>query len=311
MHRPRRPAHSLTLALIALGSGCASTEAELPEDLQPVEIEWIYDAQREDVGDLPRTHWRSDGKALVLDPRVPEELRTFEVLDPSVGTRERLVDVASATATMRSWLKESAPESIEWPLSFDAAGERALYLYEGDVFVLELERSTFRRITETPEEETSPSFSPDGTHVAFVRENDLWVSRLEDRLETRLTTTGTDTLLNGTLSWVYWEEIFGQPRHRLLVVAGLLRRSRSSRADESAGGARSSSRTSSPRSREVIRQRYPKAGEHEPDRCAPAIVPVDRDHDPDVGAARPAELRVPRARQVAARQSRQASRCRR
>ncbi|HEX9974229.1 MAG TPA: S9 family peptidase, partial [bacterium] len=37
-----------------------------------------------------------------------------------------------------------------------------------------------------------------------------YVYNLEHGIETRLTTDGSETILNGTLSWVYWEEVFGR-----------------------------------------------------------------------------------------------------
>lgn len=47
--------------------------------------------------------------------------------------------------------------------------------------------------------------------VAFTRDNDLWVRNISDGVETRLTSDGTDLVLNGYASWVYYEEIFGRP----------------------------------------------------------------------------------------------------
>ncbi len=52
--------------------------------------------------------------------------------------------------------------------------------------------------------------SPDGTLVAFTRDNDLWVRSVADSVETRLTFDGSELVLNGYASWVYYEEIFGR-----------------------------------------------------------------------------------------------------
>ena len=52
--------------------------------------------------------------------------------------------------------------------------------------------------------------SPDGTKEAFTRDNDLWVRSLPDSTETRLTFDGSELILNGYASWVYYEEIFGR-----------------------------------------------------------------------------------------------------
>lgn len=52
--------------------------------------------------------------------------------------------------------------------------------------------------------------SPDGKMVAFTRDNDLWVRSVADSTETRLTFDGSDVILNGYASWVYYEEILGR-----------------------------------------------------------------------------------------------------
>jgi dipeptidyl-peptidase-4 len=55
-------------------------------------------------------------------------------------------------------------------------------------------------------------FSPDGTRVGFVSENDLYVQGLADGRVTRLTNDGSRTILNGRFDWVYEEEFtLGSP----------------------------------------------------------------------------------------------------
>ena len=56
------------------------------------------------------------------------------------------------------------------------------------------------------------TFSPDGTKVAFVRDNDLFVCDLAGGTETRITTNGkSNEIINGATDWVYEEE-FGFSR---------------------------------------------------------------------------------------------------
>ncbi len=49
-------------------------------------------------------------------------------------------------------------------------------------------------------------FSPDGTRVGFVRENDLYVEDVATGRITRLTNNGSHTMINGTSDWVNEEE---------------------------------------------------------------------------------------------------------
>ena len=62
-----------------------------------------------------------------------------------------------------------------------------------------------------PEGAVNLTYSPDSTMLAFTRSNDLYVIDIATGRETRLTFDGTDLILNGYASWVYYEEIFGRP----------------------------------------------------------------------------------------------------
>ena len=55
------------------------------------------------------------------------------------------------------------------------------------------------------------TYSPDSTKIAFTRDNDLYVVEIATGEETRLTFDGTDVIMNGYASWVYYEEILGRP----------------------------------------------------------------------------------------------------
>src|SRR5205085_3522927 len=146
--------------------------------------------------------------------------------------------------------------------TFDPAGRRALYVFDGDLFLLDLASARFSRLTRTVAEERSPEFSPDGERLAFVRANDLYVVDLDTQAETRVTRDGSETILNGTLSWLYWEEVFGRrdvgywwsPDSKSLAYL---------QTDESSVEVSSfvDFRPDNPR---VIRQRYPKAGKPNP-----------------------------------------------
>ena len=62
-----------------------------------------------------------------------------------------------------------------------------------------------------PEGAVNLTYSPDSTKLAFTRNNDLYVVDIASGNEQRLTFDGTDLILNGYASWVYFEEILGRP----------------------------------------------------------------------------------------------------
>jgi dipeptidyl-peptidase-4 len=50
-------------------------------------------------------------------------------------------------------------------------------------------------------------FSPDGTRVAYVRANNIYVERLDNGAIAAVTRDGSETTINGTSDWVYEEEL--------------------------------------------------------------------------------------------------------
>ena len=55
------------------------------------------------------------------------------------------------------------------------------------------------------------TYSPDSTLAAFTRAGDLYIKVVSDGREVRLTRDGSNLIMNGYASWVYYEEIFGRP----------------------------------------------------------------------------------------------------
>jgi len=177
-----------------------------------ITVEWVYSDTAKAIAAVHKYQWLEDNTAILFDTRLEKKERTFLKLDPQ--TQSELgpaVDREKAVASLQEYLgKEDSTEYLEWPLSFDPYGNYAVYLYKKDIFLLDLASSEFRRVTQTETAEKAPRFSPDGSRLAFVRENDLYIYDLAANREKRLTSDGSDTILNGTVSWVYWEEIFGR-----------------------------------------------------------------------------------------------------
>ena len=225
--------------------------------------EWIFSDEAERLAEVPQFTWLADSSAILYDIRQPETQRTYERLDPATRERRPVIDMHKAVASLVA-VDSSAEvqQSLPWPESFDTAGRQAVFLFHGDIFLLDLSSSSFLRVTNTPAEEKDVEFSPDGHFLAFVRSNDLYVFDIAAKKELRLTSDGSDKLLNGTLSWVYWEEIFGRrdigywwsPDSRSIAYL---------QTDE-AGVPESTFVDFQPVHERIIHQRYPKTGEENP-----------------------------------------------
>ena len=199
----------LALTVLFLLSCCAANTLG-QTGKRELSLEWIFSAEGRTVASVPATAWLDDGTLVILDNRRPPAAQTFEKLNPATGQRQSIVDSARALASLKRAVQGMNIGVLPWPLAFDGSGAQALYIFNTDVFVLELDTAQFRRLTSTPAEETSASFSPNGRRVAYVRSNNLYFFDLDTNRETQITRDGSETLLNGTLSWVYWEEVFGR-----------------------------------------------------------------------------------------------------
>ena len=117
------------------------------------------------------------------------------------------------------------PRSFKW-----LGSKEVVFSFDGSYsdtacFKLQVPRSwgkALRRIPATapekyadfplrPEDAVNLTYSPDSTRLAFTRGGNLWVADIESGEERQLTFDGSETVMNGYASWVYYEEIFGRP----------------------------------------------------------------------------------------------------
>ncbi len=94
--------------------------------------------------------------------------------------------------------------------SFTSDYSSFLYSFRNDLYHYSVRTGRFKRLTATPDPEMNPRFSPNGKYVAFTRNHNLYALDVENGLEYKLTTDGSDTIYNGWASWVYYEEILGR-----------------------------------------------------------------------------------------------------
>jgi dipeptidyl-peptidase-4 len=133
-------------------------------------------------------------------------------------------DAASGGKTILASAQALTPAGEKKPLNVDSyefsKDETQVLLFtntkkvwrkntRGDYWVLELAAKKLRKLggEAAPSTLMFAKFSPDGTRVAYVRENNLHVQNLADLKITTLTRNGSDTLINGTSDWVNEEEL--------------------------------------------------------------------------------------------------------
>lgn len=109
-------------------------------------------------------------------------------------------------------LQKALPKGVmaEAPAEASPDFSKFIYDFKGDLYLLLPKTQTFRRLTATAEAEKNPRLSPDGRFVAYTRGNNLFAHDLDGNLEYEVTADGSETILNGYASWVYFEEILGR-----------------------------------------------------------------------------------------------------
>jgi dipeptidyl-peptidase-4 len=109
-------------------------------------------------------------------------------------------------------LQKVLPQGVmaEAPADMSPDYSKFIYNIKNDLYLFLPKTQTFRRLTATPEEEQNPKLSPDGRLLAYTRGHNLYALDLDKGLEYQVTADGSETILNGYASWVYFEEILGR-----------------------------------------------------------------------------------------------------
>ncbi|MFN5642783.1 MAG: DPP IV N-terminal domain-containing protein [Sphingobacteriales bacterium] len=90
-----------------------------------------------------------------------------------------------------------------------ASRTKIVYTQNNDIYYA-VGTQTPIRLTNDVTPEMNPTFSPDSQYIAFTRANDLYTIHIDSKKETRLTHDGSNLILNGYASWIYFEEILGR-----------------------------------------------------------------------------------------------------
>jgi dipeptidyl-peptidase-4 len=159
--------------------------------------------------------WEADGKGyLVLEDAGKGEAQDIVRYDAASGQKSMLVAASKLVPA-----GASTPLVVEeFEVSPDA---RKLLLFtntarvwrsntRGDYWVIDLASGKLQKLGgKAPASSLMfAKFSPDGSRVGYVRENNIYVENLADGSVAQLTNDGTFHLINGTFDWVYEEELF-------------------------------------------------------------------------------------------------------
>lgn len=221
--RPHRLAVCLSFLFLTLAPLAPSPFAEaLPGTAPPalyaqepgrLTLERIYDSAEFRGAFFGPARWLADGSGYTtVEPS--RVVRGLDIVryDPATGSREILVPATSLVPPGSS--RPLIPEDYAWSddgtrlLIFTNTRRVWRVNSRGDYWVLDLEGGGLRQLGGDADEATLmfAKFSPRGDRVAYVRENDVYVERLDGGDIVKLTEGGSETLINGTFDWAYEEE---------------------------------------------------------------------------------------------------------
>lgn len=81
------------------------------------------------------------------------------------------------------------------------------YSFRAHYYVYDIRRGTMKRVSNAPGKQRGATISHDGTMVAFMRDNNIFISNLDYGTELQITKDGAEgKVINGTPDWGYEEE---------------------------------------------------------------------------------------------------------
>jgi dipeptidyl-peptidase-4 len=163
------------------------------------------------VSDLVDIAWTSDGKAYTAIEENASGNTDLYRVDALTGTKA--VVVRGADLVPPGAVKPVAIEQYQ----FSGDGSKLLIFTnsarvwrentKGTFFVWDLTARRLTPVSTRPGYQQFAKFSPDGRRVAFVRDNNIYVTDLATGDETAVTRDGGENVINGTSDWVYEEEL--------------------------------------------------------------------------------------------------------
>ncbi|HQH72344.1 MAG TPA: DPP IV N-terminal domain-containing protein, partial [bacterium] len=220
------------LSLTFTGFSAVAEEANQP-GWKDITLEWIY--QKDKLGIPPvdprqprDLQWSTEGHWLAYLVSYATEAPHLVIYDPAKDATAFLITPSAlheAVIRLASQPEGAsiAPAPAPRPIPRDATAIARIDGYEWlkktDGLRLEVggKKYAWDRKANRLREDTRPelpggemndlTFSPNERYAAFTRANDLYVYDLEQKKEIRLTHDGGGTILNGRMTWVYWEEL--------------------------------------------------------------------------------------------------------
>lgn len=179
-------------------------------------IERIFNSDDFSAKGIGGLRWMKSGDAYSKIERSATVEGGNDLVSYDAATNARTVLLSAEKLIPKGETKPLAINGYEW-----SADNKQMLIYtnskkvwrlntRGDYWVLDLASGNLKKLGGDAKPSTLmfAKFSPDGTKVGYVRENNIYVENVEDGKIKQLTKDGSRTLINGTSDWVNEEEFF-------------------------------------------------------------------------------------------------------
>ncbi|MBM3763285.1 MAG: S9 family peptidase [Acidobacteria bacterium] len=184
------------------------------EELQQ-RLKRIYDSPAFQSKRFGPARWIRGGVAFTTVESAPGGGEAKDIVQYETASGKRSVLVSHKQLTPAQATKSLAIDDYHW-----SGDENRLLIYtesrkvwrtnsRGDYWVLDRKAGSLKKLGgDAPSSSLSfAKFSPDGSRVAYVRANNLYVEDVSSGAILALTKDGSATLVNGASDWVYEEEL--------------------------------------------------------------------------------------------------------
>ena len=209
--------YRVILLWVLLFSFQAFVYSQQPQlDVSTLTLERIFASEEFQPEFFGGFRWMKSGDSFSKIERSATVQGGTDLVSYDAATNTRTVLLAAEKLIPKGETKPLPINSYEW-----SADNRQMLIYtnskrvwrlntRGDYWVLNLASGNLKKLGGDAKPSTLmfAKFSPDGTRVGYVRENNIYVENIADGKITQLTTDGSKTMINGTSDWVNEEEFF-------------------------------------------------------------------------------------------------------
>ncbi len=206
---------ALLLALLLFSSAHAFYAQSTQQSIDPkLTVERIFASSEFQPERFGGFHWLKDGESYAKFEPSDNVKGAMDLVRYQIETSKRDVLLSADKLIPAGETKTLARHGYDW-----SSDEKRILIYtnsqkvwrqntSGDYWVLDTGTGKLSKLGGDAKTETLmfAKFSPDGTKVGYVRENDLYAEDVTNGKITRLTKDGSHTMINGTSDWVNEEE---------------------------------------------------------------------------------------------------------